>query len=181
MEEVVAEELRHPSIRAKGIDFIPMKAGVDFGCAPANMAQPLFQMSSGHVQNDSSFCGRHFQQATLACRGTSMHAAYAACVRLRAALRVLHLLSVQYMNPHGQGYQELYGAIRRAAPWHEMIRPGMDVGVELRLRSCSDWNHSTAAQRCVHDAIADAVTDAGYAAAASLMYVQMIPCRTHPE
>lgn len=92
-----------------------------------------------------------------------MHAAYAACVRLRAALRVLHLLSIQYMEPHGQGYQELYGCIRRAAPWHEMVRPGMTVGVELRLRSCSDWNHSTAAQQCVQAAIADAVRDAGCA------------------
>lgn len=93
-----------------------------------------------------------------------MHAAYAACVRLRAALRVLHLLSVQYMEPHGEGYKELYGAIRRAAPWHEMVHPGMTVGVELRLRSCSDWNHSTAAQQCVQAAIADAVRDAGCAA-----------------
>lgn len=67
------------------------------------------------------------------------------------------------MNPHGQGYEELYGAIRRAAPWEEMVRPGMTVGVELRLRSCSDWNHSTAAQQCVQNAIADAVRDAGCA------------------
>lgn len=93
-----------------------------------------------------------------------MQTAYAASVRLRAALRVLHLLSVEHMDPHGQGYQELYSAIRRAAPWHEFVRPDMSVAVELRLRSCSDWNHSTAAQQCVQAAIADAVRDAGCAA-----------------
>eukprot|EP00892_Ulva_mutabilis_P010337 jgi/Ulvmu1/7676/UM038_0106.1 len=124
MEEVVAEELRHPSIRAAGIEFIPTKAGVDF-------------------------CG------------ASMQTAYAASVRLRAALRVLHLLSVEQLDPYGQGYDELYGAIRRAAPWHEFVQPGMSVAVELRLRSCTDWNHSTAAQQCVQAAIADAVRDAG--------------------
>lgn len=102
------------------------------------------------------------------CSGTSMRTAYAASVRLRAALRVLHLLSIQEMDPRGQGYDELYAAIRRAAPWHEYLGPDMSLGVELRLRSCSDWNHSTAAQQCVQAAIADAVRDAGWATSALL-------------
>ena len=34
MEQVVAEELRHPAVQASAIEFISMKAGVDFWCIP---------------------------------------------------------------------------------------------------------------------------------------------------
>lgn len=91
-----------------------------------------------------------------------METAYQACIRLRAALRVLHLLAVKYMDPDRRGYDELYAAVRAAAPWHEFLaHPGMTLGVQLRLRSCQGWNHSTAAQQCIQDAIADAVRDYG--------------------
>lgn len=97
----------------------------------------------------------------LLCSG-SMETAYRACIRLRAALRVLHLLAVKYMDPSRRGYDELYAAVRAAAPWHEFLgRSGMTVAVQLRMRSCQGWNHSTAAQQCIQDAIADAVRDHG--------------------
>lgn len=96
------------------------------------------------------------------CSGDSMDTAYRACINLRAALRVLHLLAVKYMDPEKRGYGELYAAVRASAPWHELLgRPGMTLGVMLRMRSCQGWNHSTAAQQCIQDAIVDAVRDYG--------------------
>jgi 23S rRNA G2445 N2-methylase RlmL len=92
-----------------------------------------------------------------------METAYKACVCLRAALRVLHLLAVQQMDPERGGYDELYAAVRGAAAWHELLwKPEMTLSVQLRMRSCQGWNHSTIAQQCIQDAIADAVRDRGW-------------------
>jgi 23S rRNA G2445 N2-methylase RlmL len=90
-----------------------------------------------------------------------MQTAYNACLRLRGAVRVLHLLSVQTMNPDSGGYDELYAAVRRAAVWPDHMRPGMTLSVDLRLRSCNGWNNSAAARNCILAAISDAVRDKG--------------------
>jgi 23S rRNA G2445 N2-methylase RlmL len=100
-----------------------------------------------------------------------MGTAYKACVHLRAALRVLHLLAVKHMDPEKRGYEELYAAVRDAAPWQELLeRSEMTLGVQLRMRSCQGWNHSTAAQQCIQDAIADAVRDHGCVLAVSSLH-----------
>jgi 23S rRNA G2445 N2-methylase RlmL len=96
-------------------------------------------------------------------RGKSIEAAYHACIWLRAAVRVLHHLSTQEMDPDGRGYDELYKVIRRTAPWQELLRPGMTLAVDVRMQSCSDWNHSAMAQQCIHAAVSDALRDAGCA------------------
>ena len=45
-----------------------------------------------------------------------MEAAYHACIRLRAAVRVLHLVAEGKMDPdRGSGYDELYAIVRKAA------------------------------------------------------------------
>jgi hypothetical protein len=86
-------------------------------------------------------------------------------MRLRAAIRVLHLLAVRQMDPTGRGYDELYESIRAAAPWQEYLwRSGMTLRVNLRLRDCTGWNHTNAAQQCIQNAVADTVREHGCAA-----------------
>lgn len=62
------------------------------------------------------------ETAVLACSGTDMSAAYHACLRLRAAIRVLHHLGTHHMDPRRQGYEELYNIVRNTADWHEQAR-----------------------------------------------------------
>ena len=90
-----------------------------------------------------------------------MDTAYRACLHLRAAIRVLHHLGTEDMDPAGRGYDELYDAVQRAARWGELLDASMTVAVQLRMKSCSDWNHSATAQQCIYDAISDAVRKAG--------------------
>ena len=57
-----------------------------------------------------------------------MEAAYHACIRLRAAVRILHLLGEGTMKPdQGSGFDELYAIVRKAAAWETMLAPGLDV------------------------------------------------------
>lgn len=100
-------------------------------------------------------------------RGPSVATAYHACMHLRAAIRVLHQLGTHALDPHGDAYDELYAAVQHVAPWHEHVRPGMTLAVELRMRSCTGWNHSTVAQQCIQSAIADAVRARGCVASAN--------------
>ena len=91
-----------------------------------------------------------------------MEAAYHACIRLRAAVRVLHLVADSKMDPdRGSGYDELYAIVRKAAAWETMIGPGMTFGADVRMQSCTGWNHSGMAQNCIQAAVNDALRDSG--------------------
>lgn len=90
-----------------------------------------------------------------------MATAYHACLHLRAAIRVLHHLGTEDMDPEGRGYDELYDSVQRAAPWAELLDASMTVSVNLRMKSCTGWNHSATAQQCIYDAISDAVRKGG--------------------
>ena len=67
------------------------------------------------------------------------------------------------MNPDGSGYDELYGIVRRVAPWCDLVAPDMTIAADVRLQSCKGWNHSTVASRCILAAVSDALRDNGYA------------------
>lgn len=54
----------------------------------------------------------------------------------------------------------------RAASVCVQLQPGVDIDVELRMQSCSGWNHTGVAQKCIVSAIRDAVRDRGCASSA---------------
>lgn len=97
-----------------------------------------------------------------------MEAAYHACIRLRAAIRVLHQLGGGSMDPAAVGYDELYRVVHDMLPWHEHVLPGMSLSIDLRMSSCSDWNNSHVAEKCVRNAISDALRSHGCASCRSL-------------
>ena len=104
---------------------------------------------------------RHIREASSLCRAKDIGAAYHAAIRLRTAVRVVHLLHSDCMDPQGSGYEELYGIVRRAAPWAEEMPDEAEIAIDVRMKSCSNWNHSGIARQCVFDAISDSLRDAG--------------------
>jgi hypothetical protein len=90
-----------------------------------------------------------------------MEAAYHACIRLRAAIRVLHYLGGGIMNPDGSGFDELYGIVRRSAQWQDIVPREAPFAADVRMQCCSNWNNSLVARQCITAAVSDALRDSG--------------------
>lgn len=79
------------------------------------------------------------------------------------------------MDPEGTGYDELYRIVQEMLQWHEHVLPGMTLSVDLRMSSCSNWNNSLIAEKCVRNAISDALRSRGCASLAIATLATPLP------
>lgn len=119
LEEIVAQELSSPEIRAR--DVRPGKAGV-------------------HFRGDNGVV-------------------YRSNLWLRAAIRVLMLLSETQLNPHRPAGETLYEAFRDSVEWHRFLPPGESFTIDGRIHSNSTFSTTELLLKRGRDAICDAVRD----------------------
>lgn len=119
LEEIVANELSGPEIRAREIRL--GKAGV-------------------HFRGDYGVV-------------------YRSNLWLRAAIRVLMLLSETPINPHRPAGETLYEAFREGVEWHRLLPAGESFTIDGRTHSNTSFSTTELLLKRGRDAICDAVRD----------------------